>query len=65
VSGCFTGAYAIHPFTGQEIPIWISDYVLIGYGTGAIMAVPHTTPAISILQGISICPLYKLLAIPM
>lgn len=40
VSGCFTGAYAIHPFTGQEIPIWISDYVLIGYGTGAIMAVP-------------------------
>lgn len=40
VSGCFTGAYAIHPFTGHEIPIWISDYVLIGYGTGAIMAVP-------------------------
>ncbi|MGQ9847641.1 MAG: leucine--tRNA ligase [Bacteroidales bacterium] len=40
VSGCFTGAYAIHPFTGQNIPIWISDYVLIGYGTGAIMAVP-------------------------
>lgn len=40
ISGCFTGAYAIHPFTKQEIPIWISDYVLIGYGTGAIMAVP-------------------------
>ncbi len=40
ISGCFIGAYAIHPFTKQEIPIWISDYVLIGYGTGAIMAVP-------------------------
>lgn len=40
VSGCFTGAYAIHPFTGVEIPIWIADYVLMGYGTGAIMAVP-------------------------
>ncbi|MCX7861746.1 MAG: leucine--tRNA ligase [Bacteroidales bacterium] len=40
VSGCFTGAYAIHPFTKEEIPIWISDYVLISYGTGAIMAVP-------------------------
>lgn len=40
VSGCFTGAYAIHPFTKQEIPIWMSDYVLVGYGTGAIMAVP-------------------------
>jgi leucyl-tRNA synthetase len=40
ITGCFTGAYAIHPFTGKEIPIWISEYVLIGYGTGAIMAVP-------------------------
>ena len=40
ISGCFTGAYAIHPFTGKEIPIWISEYVLAGYGTGAIMAVP-------------------------
>ncbi|MFA8435655.1 MAG: leucine--tRNA ligase [Marinifilaceae bacterium] len=40
VSGEFTGAYAIHPFTGAEIPIWVSDYVLAGYGTGAIMAVP-------------------------
>jgi len=40
ITGCFTGAYAIHPFTNEEIPIWISDYVLIGYGTGAIMAVP-------------------------
>lgn len=40
VSGAFTGAYAVHPFTGEDIPIWISDYVLSGYGTGAIMAVP-------------------------
>lgn len=40
VSGEFTGAYAVHPFTGEEIPIWVSDYVLAGYGTGAIMAVP-------------------------
>lgn len=40
ISGCFTGAYALHPFTGQEVPVWISEYVLAGYGTGAIMAVP-------------------------
>ena len=40
VSGCFTGTYAIHPFTNSPIPIWLSDYVLAGYGTGAIMAVP-------------------------
>ena len=40
VSGVFTGAYCLHPFTGKEIPIWVGDYVLGGYGTGAIMAVP-------------------------
>ena len=40
ISGVFTGAYAKHPFTGENIPIWISEYVLIDYGTGAIMAVP-------------------------
>lgn len=40
ISGVFTGAYALHPFDGREIPIWISEYVLAGYGTGAIMAVP-------------------------
>ncbi|MCM1293059.1 MAG: leucine--tRNA ligase [Bacteroides sp.] len=40
VSGVFTGAYAINPVTGKQIPIWVSDYVLAGYGTGAIMAVP-------------------------
>jgi len=39
-TGVFTGAYAINPFTGEEIPIWIADYVLYTYGTGAIMAVP-------------------------
>ena len=40
VSGVFSGSYALHPFTGDLLPIWISDYVLAGYGTGAIMAVP-------------------------
>ncbi len=40
VTGAFTGSYAINPVTGKQIPIWVSDYVLAGYGTGAIMAVP-------------------------
>ena len=40
VSGAFTGSYAVNPFTGKNIPIYISDYVLMGYGTGAVMAVP-------------------------
>lgn len=40
ITGCFTGAYALNPFNGHPIPIWISEYVLAGYGTGAIMAVP-------------------------
>ena len=39
-TGVFTGAYAINPVNGARIPIWIADYVLMGYGTGAIMAVP-------------------------
>jgi leucyl-tRNA synthetase len=39
-SGVFTGAFGVHPVSGQEVPIWIADYVLISYGTGAIMAVP-------------------------
>lgn len=39
-SGVFTGSYAIHPFTGKAVPIWVADYVLGGYGTGAVMAVP-------------------------
>ncbi|HNR73085.1 MAG: leucyl-tRNA synthetase [Bacteroidetes bacterium OLB12] len=40
ITGAFTGAYAINPFNGKQIPVWISEYVLAGYGTGAIMAVP-------------------------
>jgi leucyl-tRNA synthetase len=44
ITGVFTGSYAIHPFTTAEIPVWIGDYVLAGYGTGAVMAVPsHDT----------------------
>ncbi|MDP9230333.1 MAG: DUF559 domain-containing protein, partial [Bacteroidota bacterium] len=40
ITGCFTGPYAIHPFDGRQIPVWIAEYVLAGYGTGAIMGVP-------------------------
>lgn len=40
ISGVFTGAYVFHPFTGDKIPVWVGDYVLSGYGTGAVMAVP-------------------------
>ncbi|HVA97667.1 MAG TPA: DUF559 domain-containing protein, partial [Bacteroidia bacterium] len=40
ISGQFTGAYVEHPFTGKSIPVWVGDYVLAGYGTGAVMAVP-------------------------
>ena len=40
ITGVFTGAYAIHPFTGKQIPVWIGEYVLAGYGTGAVMGVP-------------------------
>lgn len=40
VTGAFTGAYVAHPFNGKAVPVWVSEYVLIGYGTGAIMAVP-------------------------
>jgi leucyl-tRNA synthetase len=40
ITGCFTGAYVLNPFNGRRIPVWISEYVLAGYGTGAIMAVP-------------------------
>jgi leucyl-tRNA synthetase len=40
ITGCFTGAYAVNPFNGKQIPVWIAEYVLAGYGTGAIMAVP-------------------------
>lgn len=40
VSGVFTGSYALHPLTGENVPIWVADYVLAGYGTGAVMGVP-------------------------
>ncbi|MDN5201079.1 leucine--tRNA ligase [Fulvivirgaceae bacterium BMA10] len=40
ITGVFTGAYALHPFTNEQVPIWVADYVLAGYGTGAVMAVP-------------------------
>jgi leucyl-tRNA synthetase len=40
ISGCFTGGYALHPITGAQVPIWIGDYVLASYGSGAVMAVP-------------------------
>lgn len=40
ITGVFTGSYCLHPFTGNKVPIWVSEYVLAGYGTGAIMAVP-------------------------
>jgi leucyl-tRNA synthetase len=40
ITGVFTGAYVLHPFTGEKIPVWVGDYVLAGYGTGAVMAVP-------------------------
>lgn len=42
ISGAFTGAFAINPFNGEKVPIWIADYVLAGYGTGAVMAVPSS-----------------------
>jgi leucyl-tRNA synthetase len=40
ISGVFTGTYVLHPFTGAKVPVWVGDYVLAGYGTGAVMAVP-------------------------
>lgn len=54
VSGQFTGAYVAHPFTGEKIAVWIGEYVLVGYGTGAVMAVPVTINAIIYLQNILI-----------
>jgi leucyl-tRNA synthetase len=49
ISGVFTGAYAEHPFTKEPIPVWIGDYVLAGYGTGAVMAVPVAMKEIMLL----------------
>ena len=52
ISGVFTGAYAVHPLTQEPIPIWIGDYVLAGYGTGAVMAVPCGISGTMISQSI-------------
>ncbi|MFI1745042.1 class I tRNA ligase family protein [Thalassobellus sediminis] len=66
ISGAFTGAYAVHPFTKEPIPVWIGDYVLAGYGTGAVMSVPcgderdyafakhFNIPIINIFEGVDI-----------
>ena len=62
VTGVFSGSYAINPFTGEAVPIWISDYVLAGYGTGAIMAVPaHDSRDYAFAKhfGLEIRPLVK------
>ena len=62
VTGVFSGSYAINPFTGEAVPIWISDYVLAGYGTGAIMAVPaHDSRDYAFAKhfGLEICPLVE------
>lgn len=62
VTGVFSGSYAVNPFTGENIPIWISDYVLAGYGTGAIMAVPaHDSRDYAFAKhfGLEIRPLIK------
>ncbi len=66
ISGAFTGAYALHPFTKEKIPVWVADYVLAGYGTGAVMAVPagdqrdydfakhFDLPVVPIIEGVDI-----------
>jgi len=52
-TGVFTGAYAVNPVNEEKIPIWISDYILISYGTGAIMAVPgHPKPTQELVQDV-------------
>jgi len=47
--GVFTGAYGVHPLTGEKIPVWIANFVLTDYGTGALMAVRVMTPVTSLL----------------
>ena len=60
VSGVFTGSYAVNPLTGKQIPVYVSDYVLAGYGTGAIMPCPPTTRATMPLPVTSISLSYLL-----
>jgi leucyl-tRNA synthetase len=55
VSGAFTGSYVTNPLKRREDTIWIADYVLAGYGTGAVMAVPSAISAITCLPSILIC----------
>jgi leucyl-tRNA synthetase len=59
VSGVFTGSYAVNPLTGDQIPVWVSDYVLAGYGTGAIMAVPARDYAFARHFNLPIIPLIE------
>ncbi|MBI4649601.1 MAG: leucine--tRNA ligase, partial [Bacteroidia bacterium] len=62
ITGVFTGSYTINPFNGKEMPVWISDYVLAGYGTGAIMAVPaHDSRDFAFAKhfGLSVIPVIK------
>ena len=55
VTGVFSGSYAVNPFTGESVPVWISDYVLAGYGTGAIMLFRLTIVVTMLLQNTSTC----------
>ena len=67
VTGVFSGSYAINPFTNEEIPIWISEYVLAGYGTGAIMAVPaHDSRTVATMPSpsTSTCPSFRSSRVP-
>ena len=59
VTGVFSGSYAVNPFTGESVPVWISDYVLAGYGTGAIMRYLRTIVVTMHLPNISTCRLYR------
>lgn len=66
-TGVFTGGYCVHPITGKQVPIWIADYVLMGYGTGAIMAVPaHDERDYEFAQkfGIDILPVFECETLP-
>ncbi len=61
-TGVFTGSYAINPLNGAKVPIWLSDYVLADYGTGAIMCVPLTMTVTSSSLRNSIIPIIQVIA---